>query len=492
MRDDTQRGSTLDWLDRLTGAALGAALTVTLAVAAALLAFAHPMGDDFCNGVTVREFGVVGGVVREYLHWGGRWGGHIVALGFPALFELTRWYVLGHVLILATNLVALWLLLRAVLPLSGNPWLAWALTLLLFGLYWSGMPHPGQTIYWLEGAYVYSLNVALSLVLVVLLLRLPREASTGRRSLTVTALALATLWVSTFHELFALVLGGVLLVGAGMAWRLRDARGWAWGSCGVAAMVGFVTVLLSPGNVVRQPTLHAEPNLVDATVAMAQMWLRVLDTPVSRDPLGSHTPLGWILDVKLWAATVLFATSGPIRRLRPAWLEAAPGLYRVVVPLALLALLTGSFLAGGWALGRTLPLRAFNGLYLVFLLGWFLAVFVHTRWPVEPGEPHPGVRMLRVGSALVLALGLLLSANLKYGLRDLATGRAAALDHEMERRYAAVRELHAEGGAELVLHRIEPWPSSYFPSDYADVAPSLQECLVRYFEVDTVRVVAPD
>jgi hypothetical protein len=484
-------GGRLGRLVALPGIALGLAVTLTLVVAGALLAFVHPMGDDFCNGVNVREFGVLEGVIREYRYWGGRWGGHIITLAFPAAFELTRWYLLGPTLILGVNLLALWLLIGTVLRLGGNQRLAWVLTSIFFALYWSGMPHPGQSIYWLEGAYVYSLNLALSLVLVACLIRLPRRTSAGGRALASAVLALATLWVATFHELFALVLGGVLLTGAVVAFWLRDPRYSAWAACGAGALVGFVTVLLSPGNAVRQPTLHSEPNVVEAVSATLQMWLRVLDTPVSRDPFGSHTPLSWIVDVKLWSATLLFATAAPVRTLRPAWFEAAPRLWKAIVPAALLAILTGSFLSGGWALGRTLPLRAFNGLYLVFLLGWFLSVFVHTRWPIEPGRIHPGLRMLRVGSTLVLALSLLVSSNLKYGLRDLATGRAVAFDREMLRRYDAARGLRASGGGSLVLNRVEPWPSSYFQNDYEDVSSDLQDCLVRYFEVESVRVAGP-
>ena len=87
------------------------------------------------------------------------------------------------------------------------------------------------------------------------------------------------------------------------------------------------------------------------------------------------------------------------------------------MPTLWLGALTGSFLAGGWALGRTLPLRAFDGLYLIFLAGWFATLFVFIR--STPGSSTGGPAFLRVAAAAVLALGMLLSTNVKLGLRDL-------------------------------------------------------------------------
>jgi hypothetical protein len=221
---------------------------------------------------------------------------------------------------------------------------------------------------------------------------------------------------------------------------------------------------------------------------MIRMWVRVLDAPVGRgEAVGSATPLGWLIDAKLLGATVLFATARSIRSLDPAWLRRDPRLWRLIVPGLWLAILTGSFLAGGWALGRTLPLRAFNGLYLVYLLGWFLTVFVYTR-EAGPDERGPVMALLRGASTLVLSLGLLASTNTKLGLRDLVDGRAAHFAREM-----ALREVEAErkregGGAELVVRPIEPWPSSYFRNDVDHLKPSIGACVAGFFGVESVRL----
>jgi hypothetical protein len=465
---------------------LGYTVATVVVVALVLMFFTHPMGDDFCNAVNVREHGVLGAVWNEYMHWGGRWGAHLLTVAFPALFELERWYPLGLLSIWVISIAALRFLLQSVLPLGEDRRLSWALTFAFFALYWTGMPHPGQTLYWLEGAWIYSLNLSLSLVIVGCLLRLPRKPW-PRHALVWFGLGGLAFWVAAFHELFGLALLGVLLAGLALALRARDPRAGAWGVVAVGTLLGVATVLLAPGNEARLDTAPKALSVVGALKATFRMWFRVLDTPVRLDPVGTNIPLGWVVDPRLMAASVLFATARPIRGLRSAWLEREPLLWKIGVPLAALALLTGSFAAGGWALGRTLPLRAFNSLYLIFLLGWFLALFVHTREGDERLDHEPTVNLLKVLSIVVLALGLIFSTNFKHAMRDLGKGSTRSFDREMSRRYEEARRLRAAGGGELVVRRVEPWPSSYFRNDVDELAPPLRQCVARYLGVDSVR-----
>ena len=475
------------WLAVGTCAAVGVAVTATLGIALALLAFAHPLGDDFCSAVAARELGVLGGVRHEYLHWGGRWAGHAVVVAFPALFDPTRAYAVGLATSLAASLLALRLLLGSVPPLRGAPRWAWSLSLVLLALHFAGMPAPGQTVYWFEGAVIYSLNVSLAIGVVAGMLRLAPEPS-PRRRLATGGLLLFALVTAAFHELFGLLLVGVLAIGAVFAFATRDPRRLAWLGAAAAALVGVASVVLAPGNQVRQPTLNPEGfDPFRALGAALAMWLRVLDAPSAGDPIGAHVPLGWIADVRLLAATVLLVLFAPGA---PDWLRRAPRLWKGLAPAVTVALLSGAFVAGGLALGRTLPLRAFDGLYLVFLLGWFLTVFVHASGDGKP--TLPARRTLWVLGAGSLALGLVVSGNVKHGLRDLVRGRAAAFDRAMQARYAEAREVRAHGSGELRIAPIEPWPSSYFRNDVGELAPALQECVARYFELESVRVVGSE
>ena len=476
----------LPWL--LLRLTVAGAVATTLTVAGTLLVFAYPMGDDFCNAVNVRELGLLGCVRNDYMVWGGRWAPTLLSCGFPAAFDLTKGYPFGLAAVLGILVASLWLLVTSVLPVHADRRLAGSLTLTLLAIYFAGMPHPGESLYWLEGAYVYSLNLSLSMILIVALVRLPERASLGR-SMGIAALALFALVTAAFHELFALVLIGVLVVGTALGFRFRDPRRHAWGVAACGALVGIVSIAVAPGNESRQGFYPEGRNVFRAVAAALQMWFRVLDAPVGRgDPVGSASALGWVVDGKLLAATFLFATSPRLRSLTPHWLEREPRVWKVIVPAAWLGLLTGSFLAAGWVLGRTLPLRALNGLYLVFLLGWFLTVLVYARGETSPSPDHtdPRIALLRVASALVLALGLLVSTNVKQGLRDLGRGWAPAFHREMEHRSEAAREVRARGGVALEVAPIEPWPSSYFRHDI-DKAANLRQCVADYFDLETIR-----
>jgi hypothetical protein len=471
-------------LAALPRAALGAAVLATLVVVAALLPFTHPLGDDFCNAVAAGERGVLGAVGHEYRHWGGRWAGHVVVVGLPALADPARVYPIALGAVLLVNLLALRALLGAVPPFGASPRRAWTWALVLFALQLAGLPAPGQTVYWFEGAAVYSLNVSLALLVVAGLLRLP-SAPSPRRAAKAGGLAALALVTAAFHELFAALLVAVLGAGAVLAWAARDPRRSAWAAAAVAAGAGLASVLLSPGNDVRGPIVNPGGSDPGAALgALAAMWLRVLDAPGAGDPIGLHTPLGWIVDARLLAASVLLAASAPPA---PGWLRRSPRLWRLLAPAGTVALLSAAFLAGGLALGRTLPLRAFDGLYPLFLLGWFLTVFVHVRGGGD-AEVGPALRRLGAASALILALGLLVSGTVKHGMRDLVRGRAAAFDRAMEARYAEARRVREAGGGELVLSPIEPWPSSFFRNDLDSVSPELHACAARWFGVESVRL----
>lgn len=467
---------------------LGYVVATVVGVAAALTFFAHPTGDDFCNVVKVAEHGVFGAVWNEYMEWGGRWGGHLLSVGFPALFDMDYWYPLPLLIVLLVEVVSIRFLLTSVLPLEDNPRLAWSLSLLLFALHWVGMPHPGQTVYFLEGAWIYSLNISLSLVLIGCLTRLPREPS-PRRLAAQLGLAALALWVAAFHELFGLVLLGVLAAGAAAAWRWRDPRLSAWVLAGGAALIGLATVLLAPGNETRQQTYEQGGSTVRAVLAVFWMWFRILDTPSRLDPVGSYAPLGWIVDARLLAATVLFASAPGVGRLRPAWVARDPLFWKLVAPVFGLLLLTGSFAGGGWALGRTLPFRAFNSLYLLFLIGWFLTVFAYTRTDdTARWNQHPSTALLRTLSLGVLALGLIFGTNFKHAIRDLGRGWLSSYHHEMQHRAQEAGRLRVAGVHHMLVDPIRPWPSSFFQNDVGDISDRLRHCVATYYGLDSIQV----
>jgi hypothetical protein len=489
------------WLDlarRIRGRAPALARSVmviavglTLLVAAALTWYAHPNGDDFCVGVDVRELGWAGCVERSYRLEGGRWAGYAVTCGLKGVASLSAQYPLGPLLMLALCVLATRFLLGSLLPTETDRRSNWLLAVFFVALYWAGLPHPGETFYWLDSAQPYLLSVLLAMVVVGALVRIPEQLSI-RQGPVVVALGLLAAFVVGLHEIIGLALVGVLVVGAGVARLQADRRQLAWAAVAAMALLSFAAVFLAPGNEIRaRGAQPSERTLMGAALAALQMWLRVLDAPVAREVApGSHgTPLGWVLDPRLLTATILFATSARMRRLRSRWTESAPELWKTVVPLVSIAILAGSFFAGGWALGRALPFRVMNALYLVFLLGWFLTVFVYTR-SASLDARASGLPLLQTASALLLALGLLFSTNFKLGARDLAKGWASHYDRQMTLRYEEAARLAARGGGDLVVDEIVPWPRSYYRNEIREDPDALQNrCVADYLGIDSIRLV---
>jgi hypothetical protein len=477
-------------LPRVLRLAIAGALVATFALAALLVVFAHPSGDDFCNVANAERWGVLGTAWHQYFHWAGRWGSDLVVVAFPAMLDITRWYPLGPALVAVVAVLSLHTLLVAVLDFRGDRRRSWSFALVLFALYLTGMPHPGQTVYWFEGAVVYSLDVSMCLFVLAGLLRLPVESG-SRQRLVVAGLAVLAFWTAAFNELVTLAFLGVVGTGMLLAGLTRDPRWRAWLAIALAAGVGFASVVLAPGNQEREAVvLSGERSLAGAAALTVQMWLSVFDVPVIRGAaMGRLSPLGWVLDARLLAATVLFVGSDvPVRA--TAWFRRHGRVLGVVAPALVVVILTGGFVAGAWAASRPLPMRALNALYLVFLLGWFVTILAlsgQLRWG---GLPSPALRTLHATSALLLVLGLVLSTPFKHGIHDLVTGRIAALDREMTRRYEIARRSHALGGSrEMLLHPVEPWPSSYFRNDVDRLKPNGLRCAERFLGADSLRFV---
>jgi hypothetical protein len=476
------------WLPRISGWLLAGAVAAVAVVAVIPLFFAQPLGDDFCNALNVREHGFAGAWLREYLGWGGRWAGTVVACGFPALVDPVTGYAGALLVVQAAVFAGFYGLLRVLLPEPDERRPALAAAALLHALLWTGMPHPGQTVYWLEGAIVYSLDVSLWLLLVAWLLRAPR-APAGRARL---ALGLGgALVIGAFHELFALVFGALAGVGAVVALRLRDPRWRAWAAVALGAALALASVVLAPGNEARIAVVNPEPPGAGRVLALTVLtWVRILDAPLARGgAIGQLTALDWVAEPKLLAATLLLATWPRLRRLRPGAPGPDAGFLRALAPALLVAALTGAFFAGAQAAGRPLPLRALNGLYAVFLVGWLGTAVLWLR----PGLPEgPATASLRGLAHAVLALALVTSTNFKLAVRDLAEGRLVAFERAMEARREAARELAARGdGNTLEIRPVTPWPATYFRSDLPDIAPELRQCWVRWSGLAGIRTGDP-
>ena len=225
-------------------------MAAVLVVASTLFFYAHPLADDFARAYKGRTQGVVSATILEYFTWTGRWASTALDYFLTSSFDLVRLYPLLLMINPALLAGGLYLLLLAagVGTARGQ---RLALTAAALALYWAGMPHPGESIYWLTGGDSTFAGLSVSLLLLAGLLRHPAPATHGSVAIG-AGLSLLTVLATGFHELFGLLLCIVLVGGALRAWLARDPRRWLWTVCVVAALVGFLVVYLAPGNAVRR------------------------------------------------------------------------------------------------------------------------------------------------------------------------------------------------------------------------------------------------
>ena len=328
---------------------LGAACAV-LVVVLALFWFAQPLADDFARGYKGRIQGVVPATVSEYHTWTGRWAASGLSYFLTSSFDLVDAYpflLLINPTLLAISVYAV--LHAAAIGESIRQRLA--LTACLLALYWAGMPHPGDTFYWLTGGSDNLAGLALSLLLIAGLLRhLPRRKVTSW--VTGGGLCLLAVLAAGFHELFALVLC-ILLAGSTLIlWLVNDGRRWLCMCCLIAACAGFFVVYSAPGNRVRR----AEFPLASNPSATLRLTVKQ----------GFSNVIPWVLDVRLLSATAL------VLMIVPAAMTAAPNRCKVngreiaILAATWLCAIGTAFAAASWAIGMEIPARTRNGLYLFF------------------------------------------------------------------------------------------------------------------------------
>lgn len=438
---------------RLTGPSFPCAASLA-AVAPALLVlvlavyfifYSYPQADDYTRAGEVRRMGVLNALRYDYLHWTGRW----VAVAVSAAAERSGHFAAKYPFLLlgifALLGVSAHLFLSTVLELPARGARAFVLTVCFLGLYWSGAPAPGETFYWLCAAVEYHCAVALGLLVLTMLIRSSRG---GRRPVATGAcLASLALIATGCHELTALALCAILGVGTARAFRARASGRWVWGAVTLAAIAGFLVVALAPGNQIRSDYFPQRGSL-PLTLRTAATW-------------AAEVLPWWLIDPKLWGATLLAIVLLRAGILRPAWAAAGGAAWRLAIPLGCLTLLALMFAAPPWAMGLKGPDRLLDEAYFLFLLGWFLTL---VAWFAAPSRIPPIRRALTVPMTLIgLVLwggGLLCANNTRIAVSDVGP-TTAVWRREMVARGQQIRSAVSRGERDVRVSKLSARPGIY-------------------------------
>jgi hypothetical protein len=453
--------------------AMGAYLGVAV-VAFALFAFAEPLADDYCTAasrVDVSEY-----VGNLYLNWSGRWFSHTLEHLALTRVDPTQTYGILTAILTLFLAVGVYLFVNTLFGKDLSPGLVVALSGSFLVVFWCLHPSLGQGFYWFTGAVEYQLVVALALLLFAALLSEPVASSRGLvRVLYAVSLPLLAFLITGMHELFAAMLCVVLAVGVVVAYRVRHRNRALWVFALAASVVGLGVSVGAAGNLVRTASFAADRDWLLA------FWL----TPWQAVKAGTR----WIFDLKLMAATVLFLMHPRIRAARPSWLASGAS-WKKIIPLTWVALLAVGFAMPTFAMSQEMPGRALGGIFLVFLLGWFLTVFVWTR-DLQVLDALPPGTARNVGSVLLLvfALSLLTTGNTRDGIHDLIH-TAPAWQRAVRERYQLIRQAASEGRSVVAVPQSPPRPRIFFqgPAEITGQRADWKNaCMASFFEVPAVR-----
>lgn len=452
---------------------------VPIVVMSALASFSLPNGDDFCRGrllllgqaVADASPNIWSYVAESWRFWTGRWLAMAVETALLSHVDIASQYPVLVLGMWAVLLLSLAVAAQQIFGASGSRRLAIGSVLLLWGVFWSGMPATGDGLYWFTGVVENLLPIALGALVVVFAAR--SASTTGRAGGAFLAAAiLGSAAVPGLHELHGLALVTALVVGVIVAWPYGVRTSVPWIVCAVVALLGCMLVMSARGNAVRAASLPPPNVWLALRVASTELW-RVI--PI------------WILGVPLLSASALFLLHPSMRAVQPAWVRRFFSGWRVwLAPLATAGVVAVGFFGPSFALSYGPPTRTQDGVYLVFLLGWFFSLFILSRARIEASPRIATPAWMVTASLVVLACALVLQGNTRLALSDLRHS-AGEWNDSMHARYRSLRSARAQDT--LVIARGAPPPQSFFTFDITESPAAFRNrCVAGYFGVAAVRL----
>jgi hypothetical protein len=452
-------------LTKISRLALTASVAFVSIPALIFFFFAVPAWDDLIAATGPRHMGLWQYVIgRIYFHWEGRWAScGLESVTLPHL-DLTRYYAVLILCVAAVNIVGAYVLCRWFTPAASKKASA-AVAACLLAILWTSMPSLAEAVYWYVGSVENSMSLALAAMLVVAVIQLSKSA---RRNLPVIVLlCAAAIFICGIHELYGSMLCAALMTGTLWSILTRKANRSVWIAVTIAAAIGLAIVVKAPGNAHRLASdggKYSRHIAYDLRLALSQ---------------ARHSLPRWALNPKLLAASVWVAFS-PMLRSQPRK-PTSICLWHWLLPAAWLAMLAVGFFAPSWAFGKAMPARTLSGIYIIFVIGWLINIFVWTANIAWSSEKIASI------ACLVLAISLLTIGNAVAAVSDLRT-RVRPWHTAVENRFATLR--NAAGADALVPQLPKPSPRILLdgevvndPGDYRNWS------TVIYFKLRSLRLI---
>jgi hypothetical protein len=260
------------------------ALLITLGVYAYLGFFSRYWADDYCFSALVKNYGLIGGLKENYFTWSNRYTAFLLsAIGDQLGFINVQLYP-GLMIILLTAVIT-WnvKIILSRIHLSNSILISILIGELAVFFILFEAPNLFQSLYWRSGMVSYFAPLVLFAVInALVLVQLGDQSITsGQKWGWGIVSALSVFFAMGTSETFAaLLIGYLLVVGIYLLSRYKALKKIPiFFYCSLlAAFIGGVIILASPGNLVRMQYLHPAKDLItilttsiiNAVILMAQ------------------------------------------------------------------------------------------------------------------------------------------------------------------------------------------------------------------------------
>jgi hypothetical protein len=438
-------------LEKISAVIATVALVIVLACASILFFFAHPQADDFNVAGKASTFGIWDGVKDEYFNWTGRWAQSFILFSVSSLFDLVKVYGLLLALTSVIFAFSLFVFLKKSFGGEISTRSAMMTAAAVFGLHWVNAISPGQSFYWWAGAVSYNLNLACILLLFSGLLSLRNQNRLVMVSQT-CLLCIFAFFVAGMHELFSLVLCLILGVCLAVMIKIRHPNWIIWSMVFLVAVLGFLVVFAAPGNEVRKLSTGQVVKYGDFTLALSLTLEQ-----------GIHFARSWVLDLGVLSATLFLVLNQQFRAITLPWFLRQHPTWKWGIPLTWIAILVTAIFGSSWSLGKWMPPRVSDAIYILFLIGWMATVFVFTRESLDKVlESKTVLNSIRAFSLGIFSLSLLNTGVASQAALELIGGQVAKYDRNMQQRYKQIQSDIDNGKIDVRVPKVGNRPKIYF------------------------------
>jgi len=404
--------------------------------------------DDFCFAWVSKEYGVLPGAYYYYMGWSGRYFGNILMHLTPLFFSSSFTFSgLNTYLLLSFGFVTNLYLVRRVTDLPFRSTRLWSSVFLIQAAALYSISGMYQWFYWFSGIYYYA---SLQLVLLFFVVYFFEKASWLRTS--VLSILLFCLMGSS--EISMLLFSGVFWGYQLWKWRFKGPIESELYLFFAIWVVGFLLVMLAPGNQVRAVT---NVNLGDGIHILLSNVKELIKQFFS-------SPFMWACF--LWVLFVLELPKSYARMsIVDMFLVTALFFFSIIV----------SFIPLSFALGEVhIPERIIS-LFLLFMLMFtcFIVLQLKSVWG--------GLHLNRI-SVLVLVfigLGIYKSKNFSLLSHEISSGSAEAYTQEYRARFEQIRLSKSDS---VVVAPLKNHSALFFTEDLSQDPKHLWcKCVANYY-----------